>query len=318
MSTATSHTSKARDLETLLEFINPDTRYFTCVGYAPSQRRRCRNPIACHNRQAAYAILHRLPDLYDNEAGLRAKLRELAGLVLCRRFYPGQTSHQDQASDIVGIWYSDIVRESQTQTKSTPEPNDEDAERLRAEERRQEEECCQEEARREEEEARRQEEERRREEAARQEEARREREREETRRRREEARADRERQQRERIAREWSESWTRYERDWENMQRRGIDTLDKAVKDSVPWPVKSGRWQDVNEANVRAFLRHAPDDASENPRRFRSLLRRQSLRWHMDILPNRFPMVTDDEECRPLATLIQPVINGLKETLPSL
>lgn len=190
--------------------------------------------------------------------------------------------------------------------------------RRRAEEGAREEEARQrqEEARREEEEARQREEEARRaeEEASRRrEEARQQR---EARQRAEaQARADRERNQRDRVSREWAESWTRYERGWERLD---TSTLGEDIRESVPWPVKSGRWQDVTEANIRAFLRRAPDDASDNPRRFRLVLRGEAKRWHMDRLQHFFKRIADDEECSRLATLVMQVVNGLMGNLASL
>ena len=190
-------------------------------------------------------------------------------------------------------------------------------ERQEAEARRREEEDARqrEEETRQREETRRQEEQRREEARQQQQEARRQR---EARQRAEaQARIERERSQRERISREWSESWARYERDWANMQRLDTSTLDEDIRESVPWPVKSGRWQDVNEANIRAFFCRAPDDAAENPRRFLLVLRRQTLRWHEDKLRQFFPRVAGDAECRRLANVIIQMLNGLKGSLAS-
>ncbi|KAF2418775.1 hypothetical protein EJ08DRAFT_49777 [Tothia fuscella] len=72
------------------KIINPVRGHQTCVGYAPSQRRRCQNPIAQHNRAAAESILRGLatqsPSFFDMEQDLRS----VAGMCLCRHYHQGQ------------------------------------------------------------------------------------------------------------------------------------------------------------------------------------------------------------------------------------
>ena len=90
----------------LLEITNPDTGYTTRVGYAPSQRRRCRNPIAAHNRAAADKILNKLPRVASRNPNiLEDELLDLAELSLCRRY------HQGQAEEVVAKWNCTIQRE---------------------------------------------------------------------------------------------------------------------------------------------------------------------------------------------------------------
>ena len=97
----------------LLEIINPDRGTFTCVGDAPSCGRRCRNPIAKHNRAAANNILTHLADIVQDRVVLRLQLQELAERSLCQRY------HQDQAAEKARQWYKSIVKEVQ-KTKSRP------------------------------------------------------------------------------------------------------------------------------------------------------------------------------------------------------
>lgn len=83
-----SHTLKIGDI----------TDGCTCVGYAPSKGRRCRNPIAAVNRQAASKILSRLSRTDVMSANLEPLLKELALLLLCRRW------HQDQVETVAKNW----------------------------------------------------------------------------------------------------------------------------------------------------------------------------------------------------------------------
>jgi hypothetical protein len=125
----------------------------------------------------------------------------------------------------------------------------------------------------------------------------------------------REQETRERLRekQEWTESWVRYERDWTNMDRVDCSNLDEDVLESLPWPVKGGRWQDVNESNVETFLRHAPDGTSADPERFRDFLKTQLFRWHEDRIRYKFPGVAGRADVLGLLTLVVQVINRLRE-----
>jgi hypothetical protein len=87
---------------TLLEIINPDRGTFTCVGYAPSKRRRCQNPIAAHNRDSVYKTLDVLASTSPNSSTVASLLPRIAALSLCRRY------HQTQSASVVEQWRSKI------------------------------------------------------------------------------------------------------------------------------------------------------------------------------------------------------------------
>jgi hypothetical protein len=132
------------------------------------------------------------------------------------------------------------------------------------------------------------------------------------------ARQRREQEARERAEQEqrkWQQSWETYERDWANMSRIDTSEVDEDVKDSVPWPVQSGKWQDVNPANVKKFIQHAPDGVFDNCRRFRSLLRRQAMRWHEDKIRHFFPRIAGDQETFQLTIVVMQTINAMVDDL---
>lgn len=77
---------------------------FTCFGYAPSQRRRCHNPIAMANRQAAITLLRQMSELDASSASVTFMLQSLASRILCKR------NHQSQAPCLVQHWLDNISR----------------------------------------------------------------------------------------------------------------------------------------------------------------------------------------------------------------
>lgn len=83
--------------------VTPDAAGFTCVGFAPSKGRRCHNPIAAHNRDAACALLDIIAELSLAAENLNSLFARLAPLVLCRR------NHQGQATSMVSEWQRKVV-----------------------------------------------------------------------------------------------------------------------------------------------------------------------------------------------------------------
>lgn len=85
----------------VLQF-DPNYSGFTCMGFAPSKGRKCRNPIACANRQGAAKLLLEMSGLHPQSQRVDCLLEELASRLLCRRW------HQDQAAGITRQWQDDI------------------------------------------------------------------------------------------------------------------------------------------------------------------------------------------------------------------
>ena len=106
----------AFDATDLLEIINPYRGTFTCVGDARSCGRRCRNPIAKHNRASVDKILRHLPNIVQDRVVLELELQELAERSLCQRY------HQDQAAEKARQWYKTIIK-NVNKTSSKPSPN---------------------------------------------------------------------------------------------------------------------------------------------------------------------------------------------------
>jgi len=98
-STASTATLASWDPMTLLSLMNPAKLAITCVGYAPSCQRRCRNPIAAHNISSAKVVMREIVRSDLSDAEVQNLLFELAEYTLCRR------SHQSQATVVSDGWW---------------------------------------------------------------------------------------------------------------------------------------------------------------------------------------------------------------------
>ncbi|QIW95261.1 hypothetical protein AMS68_000779 [Peltaster fructicola] len=208
------------------------------------------------------------------EAKRRAEAREQADAAERRRKAELRAKAREQAA-------AEERRREAERYKQEQEAQQERS-RRRAEEARKQ--AAEEERRREEE--RKAEQQRRQEQKARQERQRAQQEHEHTQR---QTRAQTARMRAERERQEWKEIWSRYERDWDKLKTMDdIDSFDEDVRDTIPWPVKSGRWEDVDDAAITDFFRHGPDDVFEDPLAFKKFIKRQLKIWHTDKILQRF------------------------------
>jgi len=92
------------DPSRVLGIINTDPVYqcITCVGYAPSQRRRCRMAIRADNRSFILQTLDEISYWSPDNPAVISRLRTIAGSALCVRF------HQSQEKEILQGWKEKI------------------------------------------------------------------------------------------------------------------------------------------------------------------------------------------------------------------
>ena len=82
---------------------------------------------------------------------------------------------------------------------------------------------------------------------------------------------------------EWDDTWDKYIGKWASLD---ADPENKDVK--IPWPTRSGKLGDVNEANIRQFFRQGPQAQSmSGEERFR-MMNIENKRWHTDKIMSRF------------------------------
>jgi hypothetical protein len=80
-------------------------------------------------------------------------------------------------------------------------------------------------------------------------------------------------------------AWDRYNKAWSSSSMP-----DQSVKYTIPWPVVSGRYQDVSQAQVEEFFESAPPQSTN----LIALLKAERVRWHPDKMQQRFGKLADD------------------------
>jgi hypothetical protein len=113
------------DPETAFAITNPNRGKLTCVGYAPSKRRRCENGISGFNETCARPILKRLSRQYPSRSGMKDDLKQLAQCLLCRK-YPAY-HYQSQVDDMIKKW-NVVIRQEQRRIEEEEEETEQEDE----------------------------------------------------------------------------------------------------------------------------------------------------------------------------------------------
>ncbi|GAB7328350.1 hypothetical protein MBLNU13_g00340t1 [Cladosporium sp. NU13] len=119
-SVSSTSTLASWDPMELFQLVNPDKMSITCVGYAPSCRRRCRNPIAYRNVQAAKELMRQVVRPGVSNTDLKEMLFDLAEYTLCRR------DHPDQATDMSNRWFGMVQRHRDDEDDHGSDTSDDD------------------------------------------------------------------------------------------------------------------------------------------------------------------------------------------------
>ncbi|KFY87059.1 hypothetical protein V500_07219 [Pseudogymnoascus sp. VKM F-4518 (FW-2643)] len=323
------------DPEAILGLTNPDRGSFTCVGHAPSMRRRCRNPIARNSRDFVYGLLDLLALMGPNSRKFATLLEEVAYRSLCWR-------HGSQADDIVEKWEASIAalnlptpkakentKQSKSRTKKSQSTGSSytrytddyvktEVEDCKQKEREQDRRRAQQDQQRKKKQEEQDKQDREKiQQERRDKEARERRQQEAQNRREQEAQKRREREQQEREQavkerREWQQAWQNYVTKWAAFKeaKHEPSTVQQAQA-LIPWPLKSGRFGDLTAGHVRSFYREACPDA-KTTEMFKTM-QRESLKWHPDKMVNLYRNCAPGEADKLAIEMICRVVLELRE-----
>ncbi|KAG0647571.1 Nuclear factor of kappa light polypeptide [Hyphodiscus hymeniophilus] len=80
------------------------------------------------------------------------------------------------------------------------------------------------------------------------------------------------------VRKAWGDRWDSYIRKWEDLAKGG----GKASIASIPWPVDSGSWKDVDMREVERFFMNAPSSGQPTESGLSKVLKLERIRWHPD------------------------------------
>ncbi|KAL9099249.1 MAG: hypothetical protein Q9163_005228 [Psora crenata] len=110
----------------------------------------------------------------------------------------------------------------------------------------------------------------------------------------------------------WKVVWDRYVQHWEgNFDRHQENGMVKKKSENIPWPVKSGRWEDVAKEEVEAFYRHAPQTTGGPDVDLLDVLKKERVRWHPDKMQQRAGSDGLDAETMKRVTAVFQVVDRL-------
>ncbi|OSS48477.1 hypothetical protein B5807_07769 [Epicoccum nigrum] len=106
-------------------------------------------------------------------------------------------------------------------------------------------------------------------------------------------------------AKEAARGWETYEAKWAalNSTANPPGLQPAKVADLIPWPVLSGRANDVDQSAIERFLRATPGWTADAG----ALLKAERVRWHPDKMQRRFGQAIDEETIRRVTAVFQVV-----------
>ncbi|KAF2806191.1 uncharacterized protein BDZ99DRAFT_394182 [Mytilinidion resinicola] len=110
-------------------------------------------------------------------------------------------------------------------------------------------------------------------------------------------------------AKETKESWTTYNKRWEELKANADQEKSGkvAIRNVIPWPIRSGQWKDVEKDAIEQFLLNAP--VAEDG--LSTLLKLERVKWHPDKIQQRFGEGGIDAETMQLVTAVFQVVDRM-------
>ncbi len=83
------------------------------------------------------------------------------------------------------------------------------------------------------------------------------------------------------------------------------------MRGRIPWPVLSGRWEDVGKDEVERFFGHAEQYAGVGEGGLGGLLKMERVRWHPDKMQQRAGKEGVDEQTMKMITAVFQVVDRM-------
>jgi hypothetical protein len=99
----------------------------------------------------------------------------------------------------------------------------------------------------------------------------------------------------------WAERWEAYVRKWDNLSK-GRDA--KVAIASIPWPVESGKKNDIDFKGIERFFLHAPTSGQPTEAELGKILKLERIRWHPDKIQQKLGGQDVDEDVMQAVTKV--------------
>ena len=125
---------------------------------------------------------------------------------------------------------------------------------------------------------------------------------------------------------QWKGIWEAYLKSWEKLKAKveeessrssdatnedaKVERKGRGIRDEIAWPVRSGKFKDVETAAIEEFLRHAPQSVrTAEEVDLPGILKIERVRWHPDKIQQRFGSLGIDERTMKAVTAVFQVID---------
>lgn len=119
-----------------------------------------------------------------------------------------------------------------------------------------------------------------------------------------------------RSGKAWMARWTAYTEKWQKLgSRNSTSSTDKVHLASIPWPVESGKREDVSEKAVERFFVYAPSSGKPTESQLHKILKVERVRWHPDKIQQKWGGQDVNEDVIQAVTEVFQVIDQLWSSL---
>jgi hypothetical protein len=99
----------------------------------------------------------------------------------------------------------------------------------------------------------------------------------------------------------WAERWEAYGRKWDSLSK-GRDA--KVEIASIPWPVESGKKNDIDFKEIERFFLYAPTSGQPTEAELGKTLKLERIRWHPDKIQQKLGGQDVDEDVMQAVTKV--------------
>ena len=106
----------------------------------------------------------------------------------------------------------------------------------------------------------------------------------------------------------WGERWDAYLQKWDKLGKGGDNKIAAA---SMPWPIESGRKNDIGSKEIERFFLYAPTSGQPTEAELSKVLKLERIRWHPDKIQQKLGGQDISEDVMQTVTMVFQLIDRM-------